>query len=209
MVQMTRAALRDLLAARYDEFRIRLMRKLGSEELASVMLHETWLRLHRQDEVGPVKSPTGYLMRMAVNIATDFHRAEGRRLRRSEVRSMLEIADLAPGPEQLAEAHFAFEAFQRAVRELPERARAILIAARIEGVPHQAIADRFGISKRMVQIELKRAVEYCEAQLDRKVAADFASVERGSSDASRPAGLGRPDPASPGPHERLPSDGGS
>ena len=47
MAETTWALLRDLLTDRYTEFKVRLTRRLGSEELASESLHETWLRLHR------------------------------------------------------------------------------------------------------------------------------------------------------------------
>lgn len=175
MAETSWAILRNLLADRYDDYKIRLTRRLGSEELASESLHETWLRLHRQDDVGAVRNPAAYLLRIAVNIATDRRRAESRRARHSEIRAVLDIADQAPGPGHEVEARMELETLQRAIAELPERSRIILTAARIEGLPHQAIADRLGLSKRMIQIELKRAVAYCQAQLERDAALRCAS----------------------------------
>ncbi len=57
MGKMTWAGLRDLLSDQYDELRVRLTRRLGSEELARESLHETWVRLNRHDDVGPEQSP--------------------------------------------------------------------------------------------------------------------------------------------------------
>jgi RNA polymerase sigma-70 factor (ECF subfamily) len=172
---MTWAALRDLLTDRYDELRTRLTRHLGSEELASESLNETWLRLHRQDDAGVVQSPTGYVLRMAVNIATDHRRAESRRARKSETRTALEIPDPAPGPAREAEARLQLDALQHAVASLPERARDILIAARIHDLPQQDIARRFGITTRMVRTELRRALDHCEAYLDKNTGVDFTA----------------------------------
>jgi RNA polymerase sigma factor (sigma-70 family) len=179
------AALRDLLADRYEDFRLRLTRRLGSEELARESLHETWVRLNRYDDIGPVQSPAAYVMRIALNIATDQRRAEGRRARRSETLAALEIADPAPGPAREAEGRIQFEALRRAIDALPDRSREILMAARLQGLSQQDIADRFGISTRMVRIELRRALDYCEAQLkegdEEKEAANFLSEPLQSS----------------------------
>src|SRR5215475_9320119 len=103
MARVTWGALRDLLADRYDEFRLRLTRRLGSEELARESLHETWLRLDRHGDVGALQSPAAYVMRVALNIATDRRRAEVRLARRSQTDAALNIPDAAPGPAREVE----------------------------------------------------------------------------------------------------------
>jgi RNA polymerase sigma factor (sigma-70 family) len=186
MGNMTWLALRELLSVRYDDFRARLTRRLGSEELASESLNETWLRLHRQDDAGVVQSPIGYVLQMAVNIATDHRRAESRRARRSETRAALEIPDPAPGPAREAEARLQLEALHHAIETLPERTREILIAARLQERPQADIADRFGITPRMVRIELRRALDHCEAYLEKNATVDFPSgLSQTSTDRSQ------------------------
>jgi len=169
------AALRDLLSERYDELKARLTRRLGSEELARESLNETWLRLHRPNDAGMVDSPTGYVMRMAVNAATDHRRAESRRARRADVSAALEVADPAPGPAREAEARQELDMLREAIASLPPRTRDILIAARLEGRPQQEIAERYGISPRMVRIELRRALDHCEAHLEENATEGFLS----------------------------------
>jgi RNA polymerase sigma factor (sigma-70 family) len=166
MTETTWATLRQLLAEKYDDLRKLLARRLGSDDLARETLHETWLRLDRGDDVATVRSPNAYLIRAVLNLASDRQRAERRRLRRSEVNIILDkIADEAPGPAKEVEARQELAAFRAVIEALPERQRAILIAARLEEIPHQKIAERFGISTRMVQIELRRALTACEARL--------------------------------------------
>lgn len=57
--------------------------------------------------------------------------------------------------------------------ELTVRQREILIAARVDDLPQQEIADRFRISVRMVGKELKKALEHCGERLDRRVVQRF------------------------------------
>jgi RNA polymerase sigma-70 factor (ECF subfamily) len=66
------------------------------------------------------------------------------------------------------QARLELQIVERAIRGLPDRSRMILIASRLEGLTHQAIAKQLGISRRTVLYELKRAVEYLDAQLARE-----------------------------------------
>lgn len=165
-------ALRALLVDRYDEIRNRLARQLGSDELARESLHESWLRLHRQGDAGAVQSPMAFVLSVAANVAKDDLRAERRRATHSQARPLLEPVDPAPSPEAVAASRLALERVQKALEELPPRTRAILVASRLEGLAHQQIADRLGISRRTVLYELKRAVEHLDARLE-----DFADGE--------------------------------
>ena len=177
----TWALLRNVLAERYDEFRTRLSRWLGSDELARESLNETWLRLHREDTLGPVQNPASYVLRTAANIATDWRRGDKRRARRSEVQEVIELASSAPDAERELGARQELEMLQRAVRQLPERTRMILIAARVHGREQQEIAAEFGISARMVRIELRRALDFCEAQMQKSPDDHFLSEPPPSS----------------------------
>lgn len=159
-------SLQDFLTLRYDDLKRRLGRRLGSSELAGDALQDTWLRLNGKHAVGAVASPGAYLFRMAFNVAIDRQRSESRRLSASEVESILEIADPAPGPAEVAQTRSDLDALIRAMEELPKRRRDILLAARLEGLTQPEIARRFGISLRLVELELQRAQEYCAARLN-------------------------------------------
>jgi len=167
MTEVTWTALQRLLVDSYAEFQKRLTRRLGSEELASETLHETYLRLNRSDPIGTIENPKGYLFKAALHAAIDQKRAARRRLSRTEIKEVIDIADDAPGPAREAEARLQLEKLRAIIWELPRRQRAILVAARMKEVPHRKIAERFGISTRMVQIELKAALAYCRERLEK------------------------------------------
>ena len=66
---------------------------------------------------------------------------------------------------------------KRALAQLPPRRRAILIAARVDGLSHETIAERFDISRTMVQKELRRAIRHCVEYLEqRAVEGELAGV---------------------------------
>ncbi|WKA26138.1 RNA polymerase sigma factor [Bradyrhizobium roseum] len=173
MEETSQATLRSLLVSSYDELRKRLSRRLGSEDFANEVLHETYLRVARMNTVAVVQDPRAYLYRIALNLAADHCQIDSRRLGRSEIEALRHIADGALDPARIAEGRRDIEALERALNELPARRRAIFIASRLEEAPHREIASRFGISTRMVEKELKRALEHCGERLERKIVRRF------------------------------------
>ncbi len=160
-------SLLELLTLRYDDLRQRLTRRLGNAELASDALQDTWLRLHGKQAVEAVVSPGAYLFRMAFNAAIDRRRSESRRLTIAEVDELLDVADPSPGPAESAQTRSELEMLVQAMGELPDRRRAILLAVRVEGLTQPEAARRFGVSLRLVELELQRAQEYCASRVDR------------------------------------------
>jgi RNA polymerase sigma-70 factor, ECF subfamily len=177
MTASSRAILRQLLVADYDELKKRLTRQLGSADLAGEALQDTFLRLEGA-EIGPVRRPAAYLARMALNIATNRRISENRRLTAAETEILLQVPDDAPDPARTAEARSDIEALKRALAELPARRREVFLAAWVEELPHSAIAERFGATVRTIQIELKHAVEHCALRLKRSTGKEFATQPR-------------------------------
>ncbi|MCA1324545.1 RNA polymerase sigma factor [Herbaspirillum sp. alder98] len=161
-------ALLTHLAKRYAHLKRSLVRVLGNDDLAGDALHDTYLRLQRQEEREAILSPTAYLLRMAVNIAVDMQRRQGRTLSSDEVDLLVELADPAPGPAQVAEDRSELDALRRAMERLPQRRRQIMLLVRWEGLPQAEVAERLGVSVRTVENELKRGHDFCARSLKRQ-----------------------------------------
>lgn len=168
MSDTSNAELKELLVTRYKDFVRWLSHRLGSSDLAEDALQETFLRLEQGNGIGPVRNPKAYLLRIALNMATNRRVADNRRLMVAEVDKLLELPDDAPDPARVVEARSEIDALKRALEDLPVRRREIFVASWIENLSHQEIAKRYGISIRTVQIELKQALEYCDSCLNRQ-----------------------------------------
>jgi len=169
----TPALLRKLLVSGYADFRMRLRRRFGSEEVADDVLHETWLRVQRMNDPGPIKSPLAYLLRIAMNIAEDRRETNGRLLNFVEVEELLHFADETHDPARIVEARDDIAAVQRALAELPARRRAIFLASRVEEMPHKDIARMYDVSIRIVEREVKAALVHCAERMGREVIQRF------------------------------------
>ncbi|MEW6435558.1 MAG: RNA polymerase sigma factor [Pseudomonadota bacterium] len=166
-------ALRQFLILDYDELKSRLTRRLGSIELASDVLHETYLRLGGAGPAEPVRSPKLYVLRAATNIALKRLRRESRFVSLTDAKSALGITDDAPDPAKVVEARLEIEVLRQALKDLTPRQREILLSSRLDNVPLRDIAARLGISQRMVEIELRRALAFCALRLDREIVQRF------------------------------------
>lgn len=190
------SSLRTLLLAEYVDFDRRLTRRLGSSDLASEALNETYLRLEGMRELGPVRSPKAYLFRIALNIAADRRRAEKRRLTVDEVDALLEIPDDRPDAARVIENRSEVNLLRHAIAELPERRRRVLLLSRIDGMPNREIAALLGVTVRTVETDLKQAVEHCADRLKRPVRTKFGFQRPASSYVHRYAD--REHPLTPG-----------
>jgi RNA polymerase sigma factor (sigma-70 family) len=160
--------LRSFLVSRYDELKRRLTRRLGNAELAGDALQDTWLRLESREDIGVVRDPAAYLLRVAVNVAYDQQRSRSELVSSDELEALLdETQDPAPGPADIAEARSELDALVAVMARMPARRRQILVMVRWEHLPQREVAERLGVSLRTVEQELKSAYDYCMARTGR------------------------------------------
>ncbi len=180
MGESDRATLLRLLLEQYQTLEQRFIRRLGTRPAASDALHDAYLRIRLARIVPKLDDAAAYLGRVIGNVAADHRRSTGRRLL-SETEIAASLRSDAPGPEEIAGARSEIMALEAALRDLPPRRRAIFIAARVEGRPHQAIADALGLSRRTVETEIQRALDHCAARLGKLPQGDCTLRRRKAS----------------------------
>ncbi|OYU90485.1 MAG: hypothetical protein CFE29_06370 [Bradyrhizobiaceae bacterium PARB1] len=168
-----RDTLRRVFELGYDDLRMRLVNRTGSNEIANDALHETWLRINRAAPSGPVHSPKGYIFRIAMNVVLQRWQVENRFATLSDAKMAIGIADDAPDPERATLARSEMDALVQAIGELTPRRRKILLAVRLDGQSLQETATQLGVSQRLVEIELRHALDHCAYRLDRDVVQRF------------------------------------
>jgi RNA polymerase sigma-70 factor (ECF subfamily) len=167
--------LRDQLVQDYLKLKARLMRRLGSADLATEILHETYLRLSAAAPSGMVKNPEAYLYRAALNVAADSRDQDRRWVDKATIEAARRRDDYELDPEEILVAQQEWRALLAALDELPARRRAVFLAARLEELPHREIAERLGVSIDTVDRELKQALTFFAKRLGR-----FRRRRRGS-----------------------------
>jgi RNA polymerase sigma-70 factor (ECF subfamily) len=171
MTESVAAGLCRLLIADYYSLKDRLARRFRSEDFASDVLHETWLRLggaEAKPSLQNVRDPKAYLYRIALNVATDRQRSDKSWLARAEIEALYRSSFDELDPGRITEARQDIAALADAIDALPPRRRAVFLAARIERMPYKVIAARLGIAVSVVDRELKAALDHFGDLLERK-----------------------------------------
>jgi RNA polymerase sigma-70 factor, ECF subfamily len=175
------SSLRAALSADYEGLAKRLAICLGSADLAREALHEAFLRAERATDDATVRSPADYLFRTAINVAKDRRKRDKHLLSADEIAAITEIPDERPDPFAVVADRLELKEFSKALAELPDRRRNVFIAAHLEQVSHQDIADRFGINARTVAFDLQHAMEHLGQRLGRKITRRFGPQAKAES----------------------------
>ncbi|MBN1920312.1 MAG: sigma-70 family RNA polymerase sigma factor [Anaerolineae bacterium] len=159
------------LVRRYRERVIGIVyRMCGDMQLAEDAAQEAfvraWQQLPRYQPHAPFQS---WLYRIALNRATDVLRAD------RETANVEDLPLVAPdiGPEAAAERNALHEQIRRAVLDLPEASRSVLILREYEGLSYKEIAETLSIPLGTVMSRLNyargRLREWLSPWLEEKV----------------------------------------
>lgn len=156
----------SFLAQQYAGLVTFLRRRTVSEQDAEDAAQESMARLLRYRESEPASAWKPLLFRIATNVANDHLRQT--QAQRSRAHVPLEDQDLAvvgegnePTPEQRLADRRQLELVLAAIRNLPEKCRHVFLLSRFHGMSNHAIALRCGISVRMVEKQITKALAAC------------------------------------------------
>ncbi len=141
-----------------------LRRKLGSSDNAADVAQDSFLRiLASRDALLGVREPRAFLVKTAQRLLID--RARRQALEAAYLRELsLTVEQLAgaPSPEQILETLQALSQIERALDGLAVKPREAFLLHYLEGESHAFIAERLGVSTRMIQKYLVQALLHCQ-----------------------------------------------
>ena len=140
----------------FSRVRAALMRRGQTEHEADDLVQEAWIRLECYQREQPVDEPEAFLMRAALNLSIDAHRA--RRARGEEVvLDEVVLVDGRPGIEAELLARERLARLSVCLGRLNDKTRAIFLAQRVDGMSYQQIAERHGLSVSAVEKHIAKA----------------------------------------------------
>jgi len=132
----------------------------GDYETSCELAQEALLRCHRSwDRVAGLDVPGAWLRRVLINLATDVHR-----FRRRERR----VPDWARGDGESRSDDPVIDGWWSAVRELPERQRAVVVLHYVEDMSVLDVAAVLGVREGTVKTSLARARQTLAKTLPRE-----------------------------------------
>lgn len=140
----------QIVSAQQDRVLAVCRRVLGDTGEAEEAAQDTFMKLHRHWE-RIEGDPGPWLYRTAVNTCLDRKRVP----RRSE--ALVEMADLRPGPAELAEVRQRWQRVKVALSQLPEQERAAITLRDIEGLTTAEVAALLGTTEGTVRSQIAAA----------------------------------------------------
>jgi RNA polymerase sigma-70 factor (ECF subfamily) len=137
------------------------MRLTSSHATACDLAQESFVRVHRHRfEYRPSQKFSTWLFAIATNLARNHARWRSRHpeaLTEPENLRELPVASSHASPDEQAAANERLAAVQKAVSELPQDMREILILSTWHGLSHAEIARVQGTTEKAVEVRLYRA----------------------------------------------------
>lgn len=148
---------REILPLERD-LRSWLRRRVASPSDVEDIVQECYCRLARLHDVTHITQPRAYLYTVARNILQ--HQLKAARVVRLEALAELDMEwrSEEPSPEDVVVARSELGRVQAALATLSERARAIFIMRRLEGLSQREIAQTMGVSEAVVENDASRSL---------------------------------------------------
>lgn len=145
-----------------------LRRKLGSSDNAADLTQDTFVRIiSSRDTLLGVREPRAFLVTTAKHLLAD--RARRKFLEDAYLQELSLAAGHAaghPSPEQILETVQALAHIERALDGLPVKSRQAFLLHYLDGEAQSCVAERLGVSERMVRKYLVQALTHCQLTLD-------------------------------------------
>lgn len=166
------SALLDALFAQHKRSLLWVLRRIvRDQQAAEDLAQETYLKTHQALANRRIEHLEQYIFQTARNLALDHNR-------RNRFRGQFYHADVsdeklqnipydAPNAEENTIECERRKLFEKALSELPLRAREAWALSYVEELTYQEIADRLGVSRNTVYNDIKLVIGYCRDYLER------------------------------------------
>ncbi|OIR18891.1 putative RNA polymerase sigma factor FecI [mine drainage metagenome] len=143
-----------------------LARLLGNSDEAADVAHDAYLRIYRSVEQHDAREPEALLYTTARRLAIN-------RLKRRSISPISPetpkpdfTASREPGVEHQVMARQEWAILEKAITNLPQGCRSVLLLRKIDLLSHREIADRLGIAVSTVEKQHARALRLLKAALE-------------------------------------------
>ena len=160
---MDRAALEALFREHYGALVAASARITKDRALSEDVVQNVFLRFVERDGLARAQEPAAYLRRAVVTRTLNALRDRKRLTHPGD--DALASAIEHSGPDEPTDLADVKRRLHRAIGQLPERARVILVLHRFEGLSYREIAAELDIAPKTVENQLARALKLLRAAL--------------------------------------------
>ncbi|MAM70989.1 MAG: hypothetical protein CMP91_07615 [Gammaproteobacteria bacterium] len=140
--------------------------KVNSNAIAMDLTQDTFEKYLSIEDSSKIKNIRSYLFTVAANLAKDNNRRERIYVVNADKNEQQPEPETGePGPEEWLLYSDMQDKFKDTLQSLPRKCREVFYLRRIENLSSREIAEKFGISQRMVQKHLIKAIKHFHKHL--------------------------------------------
>ena len=158
----------SLYRATLSPLRRYLARLLGNTTEAQDVAHDAYMRVYPSVENQSAEKPEALLYVTARRLAINRLKRRSISPLSPEGTALETAASAAPSVQQQVMARQELALLKKAIAELPEGCRAVLLLRKVELLSHREIADRLGIAVSTVEKQHARALRLLRAAFQRE-----------------------------------------
>ena len=153
--------LQRLYSAHHGWLRLWLRRQLGCSEQAADLAQDTFLRiLARERELNLLREPRAYLATIARGLLINHWRRQA--IERAYLEALARQPEAVAGsPQEQAEVVETLLRVDAMLARLPQKVRTAFLLSQLDGLGYACIAERLGVSERMVKKYMAQAMLHC------------------------------------------------
>jgi RNA polymerase sigma factor (sigma-70 family) len=158
-----------LFAAHRGALQAFFYRRVRLRADATDLAQEVYVRMLRVKDMGSIRDTEAYLYTVAGNLAKEHAAREQRRgiaVDVEETTVQEELAELASFDAQIDAAQ-QVRRLREVLRQLPPRWHAAVVLHYVQGLSYDEVAQRLGVSPRMVKKYLGKALGHCRHRMAR------------------------------------------
>jgi|SRR5215469_6558712 len=165
--EATQAVVERLFAAHRRALQAFFYKRVRHHADATDLAQEVYVRMLRVRDLSSIRNSEAYLYTVAGNLAKE-HAARDRRqgiaLDVEDATVQPELAELASFDSQIDVAR-QVKRLREVLRQLPPKCHAAVVLQYVHGLSYEEIAQRLGVSPRMVKRYLGQALGHCRRRM--------------------------------------------
>lgn len=133
------------------------MRRGQSEQDADDLVHDAWIKLASVQLTQTIEQPEAFLMKAALNLSIDAHRAQAVRGEQVLPEDVV-IIDGRPSTDDVVLSRERLQRLSECLARMSETTRKIYLAHKLDGVSYKDLAKRHGMTRSGVEWHISKAV---------------------------------------------------
>jgi RNA polymerase sigma-70 factor (ECF subfamily) len=133
------------------------------------LAQEVYLRMLRVQDTGKIQNPEGYLFTVAANLVKERRTMQRRQAMEVDVADediQLYLSEVT-GVDNDIDHAARVKRLREVLKQLPPKGQAVIMLQYMHGYSHKEIAERVGVSPRMVKKYLAKGIAHCRLRMGR------------------------------------------